>query len=369
MDDFSDDGLDDLNENVLQELEANALQFTQAQQAIYIGTQDAPLPQRPPNDVVALEDDDLDNTVVIDEVARLPARRPVEQRLPPAPQLRSAQSGAPLTSRPSPRPPPPPRYPASSQAVAPPRAYPQRPPTQARPQPPGAPPSTRYAVALPSQAPLADGQSNIEALQAHVRALEADLLAARGEAALVRSRFEDANKTHEADVARLRKQNAEQLAQQERVLEAAVAAEKTATTELEFTRQDLREEMDKSRRGRPEPTATTPRKKGGGRSNWNVADGFDDMEILPSPTKQQGRRTKETAAVAVPVYDRTPTKGKRKRPAVDSPVMALETHSDDIAWGESAPPVAAGSPASDWRPRDMPFDVSRLDPYSIPAPN
>ncbi|KAI1302707.1 hypothetical protein F5Y03DRAFT_360677 [Xylaria venustula] len=54
-----------------------------------------------------------------------------------------------------------------------------------------------------------------------------------------------------------------------------------------------------------------------------------------SPSK--GKRGKNVGPVASSVVEpplskltRTPTKSKRKRPAIDSPVMALETHSDDV---------------------------------------
>jgi len=96
-----------------------------------------------------------------------------------------------------------------------------------------------------------------------------------------------------------------------------------ATTELQFARQDLREELTRTKARRKDKDGgagpSTPRKN----RAWGVPDGFDDVEILgTSPNKGQARR-REAAG------DRTPTK-KRKRPVVDSPTFALETEGGDV---------------------------------------
>ncbi len=376
MDDFSDDGLDELNEETLRELETKALQLTQ--------------PPSKPDDLQEYfdddyDDDEFDHTVVIDELNGQPARHPVISGLPGAHRPRAPAVSAALGSHSRP-PRPPQAYPALPQA--PPL------PTQSRPTPPPAfPPTSRHgyaATARASHAPLPGQQrTDVETLQAQLRALETELLTAKGEAALVRSKLEEAKTAHQTDVTRLKKQNTEQLAKHDHMLQAAVAAEKSATTELEFTRQDLRAELDRTRKGRADAGPVTPR-KGGGRANAGavVADGFDDMEMLPSPSKQQGRRPKDSAAVAVPVYDRTPTKAKRKRPAVDSPVMALETQADDdvemagltadpTADPFSARPTAAAAAAaaaaavSKWAKPSVPwFDVSETPlapPWRYPS--
>ncbi|KAJ3579061.1 hypothetical protein NPX13_g1504 [Xylaria arbuscula] len=115
----------------------------------------------------------------------------------------------------------------------------------------------------------------------------------------------------------------------ERAVEAARAAQASATTELEFTRRDLREEVVRAKR---HDGPGTPKKNAAAKA-WGVSDGFEDVEMAGSPTK--GKRGKNAGPVATSVEPssrllRTPTKSKRKRPAVDSPVMALETHSDDV---------------------------------------
>ncbi|KKY37585.1 putative dna repair protein rad26 [Diaporthe ampelina] len=253
MDDFSDDGFDDLNINILQELENNAIQFTQAQQ---LGST-----QAVNDDDYGLEDDDLDDTVVIDEAAQLP-----------------------------------------------PTAIPQN----------------------------RDGQ--FAAILARVKALENDLHSARGEASIVRSKYERSVAAHEAEVSKLKKQNAEALAKQERLVEAAVHAEKAAATELQFTRQDLREELQKSKKGRKESaeaTFSTPRKNKTN-SFKNIADGFDDVEILPSPSKAQGGLKGKGKSASLAPGERTPSRAKRKRAAIDSPVTALEVE-DDATMTDAAP--------------------------------
>jgi hypothetical protein len=172
----------------------------------------------------------------------------------------------------------------------------------------------------------------LSALQQRVRALEGELNAARGEAAIIRSNATKAQQQHDAEVSRLKKLSAEQMAKQERIVEAAVAAEKTASTELQFLQRDLKEVNDRARRKDTGGTGmggsfanVTPKKT---TKTWGFADGFDDMDLVPSPSKGQGRG-KAAGSVATNVGERTPTKGKRKRPTVDSPIMALETHTGD----------------------------------------
>lgn len=386
MDDFSDDGFDDLNVTTLQELENNAIQFTQAQQ---LG------PTQPVNDDdYGLEDDDLDDTVVIDEAAQLPVRHSVERQSPAqAPSLaqdnglqhaRAIQQ--PRWQQPATGPGLSQYQPARQSASASGRLVAPRPTIPHHMGPPPAPTATRFAP-RPSdpqynrphpppsrptyqqsqasqQQPTAiqqnrDGQ--FAALQARVRALENDLNSARGEASIVRSKYERSVAAHEAEVSKLKKQNAEALAKQERLVEAAVHAEKAAATELQFTRQDLREELQKSKKGRKESaeaTFSTPRKNKTN-SFKNIADGFDDVEILPSPSKAQGGLKGKGKGAALAPGERTPTRAKRKRPAIDSPVTALEVE-DDTVMADAAPATQNEAPGSSLRPSALPYDLLRL---------
>ncbi|KAF4125457.1 Protein of unknown function (DUF3636) [Geosmithia morbida] len=187
------------------------------------------------------------------------------------------------------------------------------------------------------------------ALQQRLRALEADLIAARGEIHIIRNNSAKAEQQHASEVARLKSLNAEQLARQERILEAAVTAEKSASTELQFLQQDMREANARRRdvpagngagRAGAGSGAHTPKKQG--KKQWGLADGFDDMEIVNSPTKGHNGRARNSGTIAANVGERTPTKGKRKRPVMDSPVMALETHTDDVVVADrlTAPPAS-----------------------------
>ncbi|RYP54133.1 hypothetical protein DL768_001018 [Monosporascus sp. mg162] len=207
--------------------------------------------------------------------------------------------------------------------------------SQIRPRPP--PPLPRPAAPVPSryqasqQPPRPTGPTSHElaALQAQILDLQARLNTKDGEIQIVRSRLEKSRQDHERELQMLKKQTAEQIAKQERAVEAAKAAERTASTELEFTRRDLREELGRARR-RDAPG--TPRKNAAAKS-WGVSDGFEDVEMAGSPGK--GQRGRNAGAVATAMAEpparvtKTPTKGKRKRQAVDSPANALETHSDD----------------------------------------
>ncbi|KAK0622070.1 hypothetical protein B0T17DRAFT_509356 [Bombardia bombarda] len=315
-DEFSDDGFDDLNDQILQELENKAIQLTQAPAPSFAHHNEFAVNE------YSLDDDDLDDTVVIDENAQQPPQPAVDTGFqPPAsrviPSLAGQQQQWNQQQTQHPRP-----------TYAPPLVRNTRPCHDLLPPTcpsivasPAAP-----AVAIPHHAAAVAGKPNevIGALQARLSALEAELTAAKGEAAIMRSKFDKANLTHDVEVARLKKQTAEQVAKQERMVEAAAAAERKATTELQFARQDLKEELGRSK-NRKKDGASTPKKT----KSWGLADGFDGMEIMASPSKGQAQKKRDAAAAAIPPVERTPTKGKRKRPAVDSPSFALETHSED----------------------------------------
>ncbi|KAK1765941.1 hypothetical protein QBC33DRAFT_453959 [Phialemonium atrogriseum] len=396
MDEFLDDDFDDLNDTVLQELENHAIQATQAQRP---AQSQAPAPAPQPQSSgygFGFEDDDLDDAVVIDESAQKLAGPVVGKPLPPqqsrmvpaiAGQPRLHQGGQPsaatsLPGRPQPRIPPRPvppplpsqrHHPRPLPPALPSQRYPPRPlPPQSRPAPPASqfnrppPPGPISRHVQPSQATGAGNHTEvIAALQAQLSALQSELTSAKGESAILRSKYDKTQTSHEAEVARLKKLNAEQLAKQERAVEAAIAAERHATTELQFARQDLKEELGRAKNRRKDG-ATTPKKNN---KNWGVGDGFDHVEILPSPTKGQGQRRRDPGPVAVPLAERTPTKGKRKRPAFDSPVMALETHSDDAIMldgdddGDDADAARAASLKSSAigsRRTTLPFDFLML---------
>jgi hypothetical protein len=369
MDEFSDDGFDDLNDTVLQDLEKNAVQFTQALKPAQ--SQDAP---NPPSLLYEYDfgEDDLDDAVVIDGPApQNPARPAIGTSLPrqqprPVPNIsrqrgwnHASASNDSVAARS--------RYRTPSHAPA---AQPQSqrdPPRDLpypRPQrrPPAAEPqfvrtsnvSHRFRV-QPSQASQPHGAGNheeiISALQARVSELERELTSAKGEVSIVRSKAEKAQANNDAEITRLKNQNAEALETQKRMLEAASAAERAAVTELQFTRRDLEDERGKARSRRKDGPTTPKRNK-----TWGIADGFDDVETLPSPTKGQGQRRRDAGPMAGPLAERTPTKGKRKRAAIDSPVTALETHSEDVVMAEDAPILTSDCVAG---PNELPFDVGR----------
>jgi hypothetical protein len=360
MDEFSDDGFEDLNDTALQELENNAVQFTQAQKA---QSQAAPTQQNPLD--YEFEDDDLDDTVVIDELAQ-PQPRPPPPQPQPVQQPRHGTASTGTQRWNQHLPPPRPSYLTRPQYPAPSRLTQQPLPSQrypARPQPPRQsqftrppPPVTRPFAAAASQALHGTGPANqneiISALQARLSELESDLTAAKGEAAILRSKYDKVRAAHEADVARLKKENAEQLAKQERVIEQIKAAERTTATELQFARQDLREELGRVKSRRKDGPGT-PRKD----RTWGIGDGFDGVEVLSSPTRGQTLRRKDSAPAVLSPAERTPTKGKRKRPIVDSPTFALEIDGGDAAFGDAHTASTTPRPSS-VTGLSLPFDVS-----------
>ncbi|KAF2962948.1 hypothetical protein GQX73_g10618 [Xylaria multiplex] len=390
MDDFSDDDFDTLNANALQELENNAIQFTQAQKAYEPRDPAPPDTLQLPPDISYhhhFEDDDLDDAVVVIQAAPLPAPAPTPERISQLPsriphqqhqqqqqqqQQQEKEAWRPVSVpvpvgrlRPQPvgsisRPPTnlPSAGPRTSQQI-PPRsqalAYTQIPrPTPPLPRP--APPiSSRYQ---PSQLQHQSGapSNEIAALQAQILDLRSKLTTKDGEISIVRKRLEKSREDHERELQVIKTQTAEQLAKQERAVEAARAAQESTATELEFTRRDLREEVVRAKR---HDGPGTPKKNVVAKV-WGVSDGFEDVEMAGSPTK--GKRGKNAGPVASSVVEppskllKTPTKSKRKRLAVDSPVMALETHSIDIVMlddvrvddavviGQISPPAQRNAP-------------------------
>lgn len=370
LDEFSDDGLDDLPENALREIENQAIQFTQAQAQL---TQDQPRSsvdaRAQQSDYGWEEDDDLDTAEVVND-----AGVPVGGR-------RFAEPGFPKTAQTAPANPPPRRHippvpnpqwnPALTQNARPPQPPPMAQPGLRSGLAAAAPASQRFN---PSQAPSAAGgpahappmtQTQpgdvLSALQIRIRALEYDLNASRGEASILRANTAKAQREFDAQVAKLKRANAEQLERHGKAVDAAVAAERSANTELQFLQQDMKEVSDRARKrdvaaggsGAGGGIATTP-KKAGGRS-WGMADGFDEMDIAMSPSKGPGGRGR---GVAAGVGERTPTKGKRKRPVMDSPIAALDIDTADIVMDEkpdlsqsSQHQVSATAPAA-------PYEVS-----------
>ncbi|ATY66795.1 DNA repair Rad26 [Cordyceps militaris] len=346
LDEFSDDGLDDLPENALREIENQAIQFTQAQ---------AQLTQQQPRSSVDAraqqsdygweEDDDLDTAQVVNDAGLPVGRRPgLPQAAPAAPMPPANPPRRPIPPVPNPQ-----WNPTLAQNAR---------PSASMAQPPrggggggAAAASQRFhptqVAAAPSLTQTQPGDV-LSALQIRIRALEYDLNASRGEVSIIRANAVKAQREFDAQLGRLKRANTDQLDRHSRAVEAAVAAERSAHTELQFLQQDLKEVSDRARRkdtggpGPPAPgsIATTP-KKAGGRS-WGLADGFDEMDVAASPSKGRGRG-RAAGSVAANVGERTPTKGKRKRPVIDSPVIPLELDTADVSMDDIRPELSQSS--------------------------
>jgi septal ring factor EnvC (AmiA/AmiB activator) len=196
-------------------------------------------------------------------------------------------------------------------------------------------PQTAQLAAMPMPSQAQSGPM-VTALQKRIRILEAELNAARGETSILRSNSSKAQQNYDEQIARLRKLNAEQLQKQEKAMEAAIAAEKHASTELQFMQRDMKEVNDRARKKEPAAINMTPKKAS---KTWGFADGFDEMDIAASPSKGQGR-SKNAGSVATNIGERTPSKGKRKRPVSESPMKPLDIHTGDVELGEDMKPVS-----------------------------
>ncbi|RDW69251.1 hypothetical protein BP6252_08271 [Coleophoma cylindrospora] len=341
---FFDDDLDDLPPNALDELERSAIQFTQGLTQVK-----ADASSDYGDD---FGDDDLDDAVVIDEARSAPAApaylrarpSPASQRedfrqqrygtgstlanrqpdhLPPhAPSLTTVSV---LASRQQSRPvPTPPLFDGSQQSRSTIR-------NESGPTKPEGTHSFGHNSGVDSL------QKQIEELLKERDALKQDLNMKAGEIAIVRSKQEKSAKEYERELTATRKLHAEQLAKQQKAIEAARNAEKSAATERDFIRQDLAEESERVRRLNRAKEAekkagtgpvTTPKKK-----KLPHRDGFDDDEIeAVSPSKLSPSKFQRRLA-------NSPSKlgGKRKRKAADSPA-ALEVMHTEEPQPEPVPP-------------------------------
>lgn len=340
LDEFSDDGLDDLPDNELEQLESNAIQFTQAngpsfsQRAANLKSGHG---SNLPDYGLEEEDDDLDTTEVTNDNG-VPVSRILRESLPSQNQVSHlGQRSIPPVPNPKWNPSVNASRPSNASAL-----HPRAPiATQSQVTVGGSNRFQSSQFGIPLHGASSQQQHDIlPALQQRVRALEAELNAARGEASILRANAIKSQREYDLQMTRMKKANAEQLEKHTILMQAAAAAEKSANTELEFLQRDLKEKAISDRAKKKDTSGFSTRanstpKKAGGRQ-WGFADGFDEMDIALSPSKGHGRG-KNSGSVAANVGERTPSKGKRKRPVLDSPIMALEVHAgDDIIMGEDS---------------------------------
>ncbi|EER37314.1 DNA repair protein RAD26 [Histoplasma capsulatum H143] len=181
-----------------------------------------------------------------------------------------------------------------------------------------------------SDAPDSDVWVEIEAMKEQIEQLTREreriaqeLAAAKsmteakaGEIAIIRANQAKLEKAHSRQLSTLRTQMADELKKYQAEIEAATMDSKLLTTENAFLKQDLKDEMQKlndlrkARAKLEENAPLTPKKT----KILPLRDGFDDDEIMLSPTKSVGRRSKRgTPSVS----------GGRKRKTIDdSPVKA-----------------------------------------------
>ncbi|KAK4188923.1 hypothetical protein QBC35DRAFT_450835 [Podospora australis] len=277
----------------------------------------------------------------------IPHHVPAPRHVHPAPQYQSQQRYPP---------PPPPR---PSQFVRPPVPVASQ---FSRPPPPAARQYPGQQSQLPNDAGAGNKGDIIAALQARLSRLESEVIASKGEAAILRSKYAQIQTEHETAIARLKQQNAEQLAKQERALEEVRAAERNASTELQFAREDLREGFGRARHKRKDGT-TTPKKGNKTRADMGMGDGFDTLEVTHSPSKGQAALRRHNSgpggSSTHAVSERTPTKGKRKRPPLDNPSFALETNEDEARLEHSLRTEAIES-AVYAPPSAQPYDFLQL---------
>ncbi|KAL1896679.1 hypothetical protein Cpir12675_002701 [Ceratocystis pirilliformis] len=227
-------------------------------------------------------------------------------------------------------------------------------------------PHTSQTYAPNSTLPLNVAQvdtSDALELQRRISLLTQQLNSAKGETAIVRSKLERTSKDHEVSLAAVRQRHDAQISIFKQTLEATQTAEKIAKTELKFLQQELRDSDSRNRRpvgvrdnhqsglstvststsasltGKP---PTTPQKA---TKTWALADGFDDIDLAPSPGK---RASRSVSGILPSGLERTPTKNKRKRNVIDSPVPQLDMEDYGDCGGQAGHVVLDGGNAL-WR--------------------
>ena len=153
-----------------------------------------------------------------------------------------------------------------------------------------------------------------ESLLQELRASKSLSESKAGEIAIIRANQAKQQKAFDAQVSALRAAMAEQVRKHTAEVQATEMESKRLTTEVAFLRQDLREETFRAQQqalrkkdGR-EDDGQHPRTPSKSR-NLPFRDGFDDDEIMASPSRSTGRRSNRGTPSGGP--------GKRKRKAVD----------------------------------------------------
>lgn len=383
LDFYPDDDLDNLDVDTLQQLENNAIQSTQKQAESQAPKYPFPGGTAEQPHYISDDDDEYDNGEVIDQAAQPlnnlqraglpnPAPQPFralpsiagQQRLNHQQQQANQQRyGQPPAFRPNPR------YGSSQHPrgpVGPPgrQPLPQSQFVHQQPQPRPAhitqpyvgqqPPTTQ---GLRSGAGAADKEKEeyIRTLEAELSNLRTQLTTAQGEAKIMRSKYDRV-------IPQLRKEMAEQTAKMEKKLQEAQRAQQAVSHELLFANADLQQERGRAKTKKAgKDGATTP----GGRSKTRympMLDGFSEVEVMGvgSPSRDRMGRTDRLRDQG---NGGTPTKGKRKRPAVDSPSFALEMESDG-GMSEDPGLFVSRWPSSIIPGPTLPYDVSQHCPFA-----
>lgn len=165
-----------------------------------------------------------------------------------------------------------------------------------------------------------------------------------GEIAIIRANQTKLQRTHDEQLTSLRSAMTEQVRKHQAAVDATAMESKRVTTENVFLKQDLREETfrekererawraqkkgdEKTKTAEGHQTPVTPKKS----KDLPFRDGFDDDEIMASPSKPGGRRSGRATPTA---------QGKRKRRvADDSPRGSMLQLSQSFDHHEGAEPI------------------------------
>ncbi|KAI9805056.1 MAG: hypothetical protein M1825_000890 [Sarcosagium campestre] len=171
-----------------------------------------------------------------------------------------------------------------------------------------------------------------DALKQGLEAASSTVESKAGEIAIVRANQAKAAKENERMITALKKLHADDIARQRADMDRTKAERERIATENRFLKRDLTEESQKARRLRKQPKESNPLDAGSTSGHANsmpnlqatpkrskvlsYREGFDDCEILLSPSKLHVAKSKAS----------TPKSGgkRKRRPTEDSPSQLLE---------------------------------------------
>lgn len=202
------------------------------------------------------------------------------------------------------------------------------------------------------KARIAELEREQQAWQKSVEDAKSAALSKSGETSILRSNLDKITKEHEREISTMQRLHAEEVAKQKADLELAKKIQESMETSNRFLEHDLAQEAQRARQtdrplahrtaysSRTKALDVTPKRE----KALPFRDGFNDEEMIVSPSKSKGKRS-----------EGTPKGMKRKRTVFDGPGDSLPMN-DPVECTSIEPTVPEQS-----SPSHVDNDVIRSD--------